>query len=117
MIYQFTQNGLPPDCHPERNCHPVILNGTKWSEGSVTDSSLTLRMTKRGSVIDDATVILNETEWSEGSVTDSSLTLRMTKRRSAPCHPERNCHPVILNETKWSEGSVQILRLRSFIFP
>ena len=33
MIYQFTQNGLPPDCHAER------------SEASVTDSSLTLRMT------------------------------------------------------------------------
>ena len=30
MIYQFTQNGLPPDCHAER------------SEASVTDSSLTL---------------------------------------------------------------------------
>ena len=31
----------------------VILNGTKWSEGSVTDSSLTLRMTGRRSVIDE----------------------------------------------------------------
>ena len=46
MIYQFTQNGLSPDCHAERNgATPVILNGTEWSEGSVTDSSLTLRMT------------------------------------------------------------------------
>ena len=34
-------------CHPERNGDPVILNGTKWSEGSVKDSSLTLRMTGR----------------------------------------------------------------------
>ena len=34
-------------CHPERNGNPVILNGTKWSEGSVKDSSLTLRMTGR----------------------------------------------------------------------
>ena len=41
MIYQFTQNGLPPDCHAER------------SEASVTDSSLTLRMTEERSVIDD----------------------------------------------------------------
>ena len=41
MIYQFTQNGLPPDCHAER------------SEASVTDSSLTLRMTEERSVIDE----------------------------------------------------------------
>ena len=41
MIYQFTQNGLPPACHAER------------SEASVTDSSLTLRMTEEGSVIDE----------------------------------------------------------------
>ena len=41
MIYQFTQNGLPPDCHAER------------SEASVTDSSLTLRMTVERSVIDE----------------------------------------------------------------
>ena len=40
-IYQFTQNGLPPDCHAER------------SEASVTDSSLTLRMTVERSVIDE----------------------------------------------------------------
>ena len=30
-----------------------MLNGTKWSEGSVTDSSLTLRMTEERSVIDE----------------------------------------------------------------
>ena len=41
MIYQFTQNGLPPDCHAER------------SEASVTDSSLRLRMTEERSVIDE----------------------------------------------------------------
>ena len=49
----------------------VILNGTKWSEGSVTDSSLTLRMTERRS----APVILNGTKWSEGSVTVPQITL------------------------------------------
>ena len=47
-------NGTAPPCHPERNgATPVILNGTEWSEGSVTDSSLTLRMTDERSVIDD----------------------------------------------------------------
>ena len=37
-----TLGGVQRPCRPERNCNPVILNGTKWSEGSVKDSSLTL---------------------------------------------------------------------------
>ena len=37
-----TLGGVLQPCHPERNCNPVILNGTKWSEGSVTDSSLAI---------------------------------------------------------------------------
>ena len=44
-----TLGGVQRHCHPERNDASVILNGTKWSEGSVTDSSLTLRMTERRS--------------------------------------------------------------------
>ena len=37
-----TLGGVQRHCHPERNDASVILNGTKWSEGSVTDSSLTI---------------------------------------------------------------------------
>ncbi|MBE6232779.1 MAG: hypothetical protein E7117_10545 [Bacteroidales bacterium] len=69
MIYQFTQNGLPPACHAER------------SEASVTDSSLKLRMTDERSVIDEVASGACERMTEERSVIDDvapSVCERMT---------------------------------------